>query len=71
MITSKGQTTVPGKFRKQWKTTEVIWEGCPDGSARVRPLPNVQAMFGMLASTRRKDPREITKARAAMAARAR
>jgi len=66
-ITSKGQTTVPRKFRQQWKTSEVIWETCTDGSARVRPLPEVQSLFGSLAGGRPKDPQEKARARAAMA----
>lgn len=66
-VTSKGQTTIPSKFRKQWKASQVIWEACPDGSARVRPLPDVQSLFGALASARAKDPHEKGRARAALA----
>lgn len=65
-ITSKGQTTVPQRFRKRWKTNEVIWEACPDGSARVRPLPDVMQLLGAAGSGLPKDPDEIVKARAAM-----
>lgn len=64
-ITSKGQTTVPRKFRKQWNARTVIWETCPDGSARVRPAPEVMDLFGSAKSKTSRDPREKNKARAA------
>ena len=67
LITSKGQTTVPIEFRKRWKTVDVIWEACPDGSARVHPSPDVLQLFGAAAGPRPKDPKEIDKARAALA----
>ena len=67
LITSKGQTTVPIEFRKRWKTADVIWEACPDGSARVHPSPDVLQLFGAAAGPRPKDPKEIDKARAALA----
>ena len=46
LITSKGQTTVPIEIRRKWKGTEILWEACPDGTARVRPVPDVMALFG-------------------------
>jgi bifunctional DNA-binding transcriptional regulator/antitoxin component of YhaV-PrlF toxin-antitoxin module len=64
-ITSKGQTTVPGFIRKQWKTRAVIWESCPDGSARVRPLPDVMSLYGAASSPLPRDPDEKEKGREA------
>ena len=65
-ITSKGQTTVPVELRRIWKTSEVLWESCEDGSARVRPVPDVMALFGAAHDGKPKDPAEKTKAREAM-----
>ena len=65
-ITSKGQTTIPVELRRVWKTSEVWWESCEDGSARVRPVPDVMALFGAAHDRKPKDPEEKSKARAAM-----
>jgi len=65
-ITSKGQTTIPVELRRIWKTSEVLWEACPDGSARVRPVPNVMALFGAAHDGKPKDTAEKAKAREAM-----
>lgn len=62
LITSKGQTTIPSAFRKRWKTSQVFWEGNPDGSAVVRPVPDALALFGIAGDGKRKDPREKRKA---------
>ncbi|MDX6767449.1 MAG: hypothetical protein SFU85_11740 [Candidatus Methylacidiphilales bacterium] len=62
-ITSKGQTTVPRKFRKQWNSRTVIWESCPDGSARVRPAPHLKDLFGSAKTQTPRDPKEKIKAR--------
>ena len=70
-ITSKGQTTVPVELRRIWRTSEVLWEACEDGSARVRPAPDVMALFGAANDGKRKDPAEMTKAREAMGRRER
>jgi bifunctional DNA-binding transcriptional regulator/antitoxin component of YhaV-PrlF toxin-antitoxin module len=61
-ITSKGQTTIPSVFRKKWKTSQVFWESKPDGSAVVRPVPDVSALFGIAGEGKRRDPREKEKA---------
>jgi len=61
-ITSKGQTTIPSIIRKKWKTHQVFWEGKPDGSAVVRPVPDAAALFGIAGDGRRKDPQEKEKA---------
>ncbi len=65
-ITSKGQTTVPVELRRIWKTAEVVWETCEDGSARVRPVPDVMSLFGAANDGRPRDPEEKRKAREAM-----
>ena len=54
-ITSKGQTTVPIEFRRAWKSDEILWERCDDGSVRVRPAPKVMALFGAAAGSAGKD----------------
>jgi bifunctional DNA-binding transcriptional regulator/antitoxin component of YhaV-PrlF toxin-antitoxin module len=66
LITSKGQTTVPIEIRRQWKGAEILWEACPDGTARVRPAPDVMALFGAARSTTPRDAREKVRAREAM-----
>ena len=66
LITSKGQTTVPIEIRRQWKGAEILWEACPDGTARVRPAPDVMALFGAARSATPRDAREKTRAREAM-----
>ena len=62
-ITSKGQTTVPVELRRIWKTSEVMWEACEDGSARVSPVPDVMALFGAANDGMARDPLEKKKAR--------
>jgi bifunctional DNA-binding transcriptional regulator/antitoxin component of YhaV-PrlF toxin-antitoxin module len=66
-ITSKGQTTVPSEFRKNWKTSQVFWEQGPDGSAVVRPAPNAASLLGIAGDGRPRDPREMEKAHQAIA----
>ncbi|HXC02235.1 MAG TPA: hypothetical protein VNU49_06250 [Opitutaceae bacterium] len=66
LITSKGQTTVPVELRRIWKTAEVVWETCKDGSARVRPVPDVMSLFGAANDGTPRDPEEKRKAREAM-----
>lgn len=66
-IASKGQTTVPIEFRREWKTSEVIWEKCADGSARVSPVTDVLELFGALRSKLPRDRDEKRKGRAALA----
>jgi bifunctional DNA-binding transcriptional regulator/antitoxin component of YhaV-PrlF toxin-antitoxin module len=65
-ITSKGQTTIPVEFRKKWNTSEVIWELHEDGSANVRPVPDVMSLFGAAHDGKPRDSREKAKAREAM-----
>ena len=67
-ITSKGQTTIPSQFRKKWKTSRVIWESGPGESAVVRPVPEAMSFLGIANNGRRRDPREMEKARDAIAA---
>jgi bifunctional DNA-binding transcriptional regulator/antitoxin component of YhaV-PrlF toxin-antitoxin module len=45
-VSSKGQTTIPSKFRLRWNSSEVAWEELPDGSAVVRPIPDIMSLFG-------------------------
>jgi bifunctional DNA-binding transcriptional regulator/antitoxin component of YhaV-PrlF toxin-antitoxin module len=66
LITSKGQTTVPIEIRRQWKGAAILWEACPDGTARVRPAPDVMALFGAARSATPRDAREKVRAREAM-----
>ena len=70
-ISSKGQTTIPALFRKRWKTSKVLWESNPDGSARVGPAPDIMALFGQASHGKPHDPHEIEKAHGAIAAEAR
>ena len=44
----------------------MLWASCADGSARVRPVPDVMALFGVAHDGKPKDPAEKTKAREAM-----
>ncbi len=66
-ISSKGQTTIPAKYRARWKSVEVVWEDLPDGSALVRPVPDIMSLFGSAGSTPARDPLEKSKARSAWA----
>jgi bifunctional DNA-binding transcriptional regulator/antitoxin component of YhaV-PrlF toxin-antitoxin module len=67
-ISSKGQTTIPVKFRTRWKSSEVLWEDMPDGTAHVRPVPDIMSLLGSAHSSQPRDPEEKSKARSAMAA---
>jgi bifunctional DNA-binding transcriptional regulator/antitoxin component of YhaV-PrlF toxin-antitoxin module len=60
-ISSKGQTTIPINLRNRWQTSQVIWTTNPDGSACVRPAPDVMALLGRAGSKipRLKNEREI------------
>ncbi len=70
-VSSKGQTTIPSHFRKQWQASQVFWETGPDGSALVRPVPDAMSLLGIAKNGRPRDPREMEKARHAIAADAR
>jgi bifunctional DNA-binding transcriptional regulator/antitoxin component of YhaV-PrlF toxin-antitoxin module len=67
-ISSKGQTTIPAKFRLRWKSTEVVWEDAPDGGALVRPIPDIMSLFGSAHTAQPRDPNEKSKGRSAWAA---
>jgi hypothetical protein len=45
----------------------VFWESGPGGSAVVRPVPNAASLFGIAGNGRPRDPREMEKARQAIA----
>jgi bifunctional DNA-binding transcriptional regulator/antitoxin component of YhaV-PrlF toxin-antitoxin module len=62
-ISSKGQTTIPAKFRARWKSTEVVWEDLPDGSAQVRPVPDIMSLLGSARTRHARDLGEKNKAR--------
>jgi bifunctional DNA-binding transcriptional regulator/antitoxin component of YhaV-PrlF toxin-antitoxin module len=62
-ISSKGQTTIPAKFRARWKSAEVVWEDMPDGSAQVRPVPDIMSLLGSAHTSQTRDPDEKNKGR--------
>jgi bifunctional DNA-binding transcriptional regulator/antitoxin component of YhaV-PrlF toxin-antitoxin module len=66
-ISSKGQTTIPAKFRARWKSLEVLWEEMPDGSAQVRPVPDIMSLLGSAKSPLPRDPNEKEKGRSGWA----
>ena len=68
-ISSKGQTTIPAKFRARWKSSEVVWEDMPDGSAQVRPVPDIMSLFGSAHTAKPRDSDEKSKGRSEWAAR--
>lgn len=57
-VSSKGQTTIPLEFRQRWRTSRVIWSLNADGSASVRPAPDIMTLFGRGGSQQPKDPCE-------------
>ncbi len=63
----KGQTTIPAEFRRRWKTSRILWQSNPDGSAVVRPVPTVSSLFGIANNGKPRDPLEMKKAREAIA----
>jgi len=65
-ISSKGQTTIPRRFLKLWKTSQVLWDLNPDGTARVSPVPDIMALMGSAAEGGLRNPDEKRGARAAM-----
>lgn len=67
-ISSKGQTTIPAKFRARWKSAAVVWDDLPDGSAHVRPVPDLMSLMGSAHTAQPRDPAEKSKARSAWAA---
>jgi len=67
LISSKGQTTIPSEIRKRWKTSRILWQSNPDGSALVQPAPTVKSLLGIARNGKPRHPREMEKARKAMA----
>lgn len=65
-ISSKGQTTVPRRFLKLWKTSQVLWDLNPDGTARVSPTPDIMALMGSIAEGGSRGHDEKGKVRAAI-----
>jgi bifunctional DNA-binding transcriptional regulator/antitoxin component of YhaV-PrlF toxin-antitoxin module len=65
-VSSKGQTTIPRRFLKLWKTSQVLWDLNPDGTARVSPTPDIMSLLGSAADGKPHDPDEKQKARAAI-----
>jgi hypothetical protein len=65
-ISRKGQTTIPRRLLRLWKTSRVLWDMYPDGSARVYPTPDIMSLRGIAASSKPYDPAEKVKAREAM-----
>jgi len=68
LISSKGRTTIQAKDRTRGKSTQGIWEDLPDGSALVRPVPDILSLFGSASSAQLRDPNEKAKARTGWAA---
>ena len=66
-VSSKGQTTIPVDFRNRWRSSQVIWTANPDGSASVRPAPDVMALRGKAGSTKSRLANERELAGEAMA----
>ena len=66
-VSSKGQTTIPAKFRLRWKASEVVWDETSDGGAIVRPVPDIMALFGSAHTPQRRDEAEKQKGRAGWA----
>jgi hypothetical protein len=46
---------------------EVVWEDLPDGSAQVRPVPDIMALLGSARTGQARDPNEKGRARQAWA----
>jgi bifunctional DNA-binding transcriptional regulator/antitoxin component of YhaV-PrlF toxin-antitoxin module len=65
-ISSKGQTTIPRKFLKLWKTSEVLWDLNPDGTALVAPTPDIMSLLGSAANSVARDSNEKKKGREAI-----
>lgn len=66
LISSKGQTTIPKQFLKRWKTSKVLWDTLPDGSARVSPQPDIMSLLGSAANDVPYNPDEKKLARQAI-----
>jgi hypothetical protein len=65
-VSSKGQTTIPRRFLKMWKTSQVLWNLNPDGTVRVSPQPDIMALMGSVAGDGSSGPDEKSNTRAAI-----
>jgi bifunctional DNA-binding transcriptional regulator/antitoxin component of YhaV-PrlF toxin-antitoxin module len=65
-VSSKGQTTIPRKILKLWRTSQVLWDLNADGSARVAPTPDIMSLLGSAATRASRDPNEKKKIRDAI-----
>jgi hypothetical protein len=65
-ISRKGQTTIPRRLIKMWKTSRVLWDVSPDGSARVYPTPDIMSLLGSASGRKPYDPADKIRAREAM-----
>jgi len=65
-VSSKGQTTIPKRFLKMWKTDQVLWDLNPDGTARVSPQPDIMSLLGSAGDGKPPVTDEKRKARAAI-----
>jgi hypothetical protein len=68
LISSKGRSTIPAKDRTRGKSTQGVCEDLPDGSALVRPVPDILSLFRSASSAQLRDPEEKSKARTGWAA---
>lgn len=66
-ISSKGQTTIPIELRKEWKSSRLIWTVNADGSALVRPVPDVMSLYGKAGNSIKKKAHEFAEAEEAIA----
>jgi bifunctional DNA-binding transcriptional regulator/antitoxin component of YhaV-PrlF toxin-antitoxin module len=66
-VSSKGQTTIPIEFRNRWKSSRVVWITNSDGSALVRPVPDVMTLFGQAGNSPKKIAAEKLEAESAIA----
>ena len=67
LLSSRGQTTIPIAIRRRWKTSTLVWETNPDGSAIVRPAPDAATLFGIANDGKGRDLKEWEKVVAAIA----
>ena len=65
-ISRKGQTTIPRRLLKLWKTSRVLWDVSPDGYARVYPTPDILSLKGSASGNKPYDQAEKIKAHEAI-----
>ena len=51
---------------KKWKTSQVLWDMLPDGSARVSPQPDIMSLYGSMSDGSPEHPDEKKGARQAI-----